>query len=323
MSKFAGEHTLAIASGPGCLVAKFHAMGGPCEVLADSDDIDLMRRIASIVAGEAWRIEEKFSRYRTDTIVHAINTAGGRAVEVDSETAGLLDFAARMFELSDGAFDITSGALRRVWRFDGSGRVPTRAAVRAVHADVGWPRAGWHRPWLRLPPGMEIDLGGIGKEYAVDRAALLVSQTPGVNVLINFGGDIVATGPRTGREPWRVGVEAAGDRRGVETLVRLASGGLATSGDSRRYLLRNGVRYGHILDARTGWPVPGSPCSVTVAADTCTEAGMLATLAMLKGRDAEDFLRAQGRRFWCQRRNDRPAHSEQERRPIASVGIHT
>jgi thiamine biosynthesis lipoprotein len=167
---------------------------------------------------------------------------------------------------------------------------------------------------------MEIDLGGIGKEYAVDRAAQLVNQSAEVSILINFGGDIVATGPRTGGEPWRVGVESTDARQGVDRMVQLTRGGLATSGDSRRFLLRNGVRFGHILDARKGWPVAGSPHSVTVAADTCTEAGMLATLAMLKGRAAEDFLRAQGRRFWCQRRNYPPGRSARAQATIFSIG---
>ena len=78
-------------------------------------------------------------------------------------------------------------------------------------------------------------------------------------------------------------------------------GALATSCDSRRFLLRDGVRYSHILDPRNGWPVEGAPRSVTVAADTCTQAGMLSTLAMLEGDNAEAFLGAQGVKYWCRR----------------------
>jgi thiamine biosynthesis lipoprotein len=81
-------------------------------------------------------------------------------------------------------------------------------------------------------------------------------------------------------------------------LLDLEHGALATSGDSRRYLLRAGVRYGHILHPRTGWPVPGAPRSVSVAASSCTEAGLLATMALLQGSRAQAFLDDEGVRYW-------------------------
>jgi thiamine biosynthesis lipoprotein len=154
---------------------------------------------------------------------------------------------------------------------------------------------------------MEIDLGGIGKEYAVDRAigeAQCVSIAP---VLVNFGGDLRASGPRRSGRPWRVGIEQPG-ADGTQTeepsavgVVELLRGALATSGDSRRFLLRDGVRYSHILEPHTGWPVADAPRSITVAAGTCVEAGTLATFAMLHGSNAESFLEGQGVPFWCLR----------------------
>ncbi len=99
-----------------------------------------------------------------------------------------------------------------------------------------------------------------------------------------------------------MGIEAvAGEGRHKETVVEIRSGALATSGDSRRFLLKEGARYSHILDPQSGWPVEGAPRSITVAADTCTQAGMLSTLAMLKGCDAETFLDGEGVRYWCRR----------------------
>jgi thiamine biosynthesis lipoprotein len=96
-------------------------------------------------------------------------------------------------------------------------------------------------------------------------------------------------------------VEDPGTVERAERLLEISDGALATSGDARRYLLRKGVRYPHILNPRTGWPVMHAPRSVTVAAGSCTEAGLLATLAMLHGRGAEAFLQAQGVPFWCRR----------------------
>lgn len=284
--------------------AAFTALGSPCEVLADVDDRDEAAALAEAAAGEAARVERKWSRYREDGVIHAINTSAGRPVVVDDETAGLLDLADRCFRLSEGRFDVTSGVLRRVWRFDGSAAVPSRAAVTALLPLVGWEKVAWRRPEIALPTGMELDLGGLGKEYAVDRAVQLLSLRTRAAALINFGGDLRALGARRDGRPWRVGVEApAAGACGPAPRaldLELAQGALATSGDSRRFLLKNGVRYAHILDARTGWPAPGAPRSVTVLADTCLEAGLLATLAMLRGAGAREFLAAQGMRHWVQ-----------------------
>jgi thiamine biosynthesis lipoprotein len=144
---------------------------------------------------------------------------------------------------------------------------------------------------------MELDLGGIGKEYAVDQAHDLLRARYDAPFLINFGGDLRASQPSP-QGPWQVGVERPGSERDAALLLELGHGGLATSGDARRYLLKDGVRYGHILDPRSGWPVRGAPRSVTVAASSCTEAGLLATLALLQGAGARAFLEEQGVRYW-------------------------
>ena len=275
-------------------------MASPCEVLLEAASKATATAVTEAVASETWRIEDKFSRYRDDNIVHRINNAAGRPVEVDDETARLLDFAATLYGLSDGKFDVTSGVLREVWVFDGSDRLPDPEAVGAVLHRVGWERVDWRSPFMSLPQGMEIDLGGIGKEYAVDRCVEIVATATDAPGLVNFGGDLAVTGPPGSKSAWKVGIE--GPRPdSPERLLDLRQGGLATSGDARRFLLCGGVRYGHILDPETGWPIADAPHSITVAADTCTQAGMLSTLAMLKGANAERFLGRQGVRFWCRR----------------------
>jgi len=276
-------------------------MGSPCELLSEVDSAADAEALASVVAGEAWRVEDKLSRYRSGNIIDEINSAGGRPVRVDEETAQMLDFAVTLYVLSEGAFDVTSGVLRRAWVFDGSDKLPTAAAIAASLELVGWERATWRSPLLTLPAGMEIDLGGIGKEYAVDRAILELQAVNGVACLVNFGGDLAVTGAPGRRAAWTVGIESPDGSSG-STLLELKQGALATSGDARRYLQKDGKRFGHVLDPRTGWPVKDAPSSVTVAADTCTQAGILSTLAMLKGRDAESFLAEQSEKYWCRRR---------------------
>jgi FAD:protein FMN transferase len=192
--------------------------------------------------------------------------------------------------------------LRRAWHFDGSARVPTPEAVAAVRSLVGWRLVEWDGRRIRLRPGMELDLGGIGKEYAADRAAGLVLEGSGASCLVNLGGDLITTRPRERSVPWLVGIESPDASVPVAArLIHLTAGALATSGDAKRFLLKDGTRYGHILDAGTGWPVRDAPRSVTVGAGTCLDAGMLATFAMLHGPGAEAFLEEQNVPHWILR----------------------
>ena len=276
----------------------FTAMASPCEAHVETDSEALAREIGAAVEAEARRIEAKFSRYRADSVVGRINASAGAPVRVDDETAALLDYAGACHVLSGGRFDVTSGVLRQVWRFDGSDRVPTAEAVEAVRSRVGWAKVAWTRPDIELPAGMEIDFGGLGKEYAVDAALAKAQQHTDRPVLVNFGGDLRVSGPRRSGERWRIALENPDQAGATDGLLTLASGALATSGDARRFLLKDGVRYSHILDPTTGWPVADPPRSVTVAAPTCLEAGLFSTLAMLHGAGAEAFLKQEGVQAW-------------------------
>ena len=283
-----GEHLLAV---------RFTAMASPCEVLFSSTDRHTALELGTLAAREAWRVERKFSRYRHDSVTAWIHSQRGSRIELDPETAALINFASQCFELSEGLFDVTSGVLRYVWKFDGSDNIPDPAAIARLLPLVGFDKLQWQPPRLLLPAGMELDFGGIGKEYAVDRAYDLLAQPLATPFLVNFGGDLRAN--RTpAHGPWQVGIERPDTDREATMILDLKRGALATSGDSRRYLLKDGIRYTHILDPRTGWPVVGAPRSVTVAASSCTEAGLLATLALLHGARAKEYLDGQGVRYW-------------------------
>ena len=275
-------------------------MASPCECLIACDDESQAKELVDIAYQEAKRIEQKFSRYRPDNIVHQINHSQAKPISVDDETADLLDFSAQCYELSEHMFDVTSGVLREVWQFDGSDRIPEEAAVAVVLERVGWSKVQWQRPTLTMLANMEIDLGGIGKEYAVDQAAKLMQQAaPDINVLVNFGGDLVSSGPRNNDVAWGVGVDDP-SKTGEKTVggIQLKKGAFATSGDARRFLKKDGVRYSHILNPLTGWPVENAPRSVSVIANTCIEAGVLATFALLQGKKARQFLEEQDVVFW-------------------------
>ena len=279
---------------------RFQAMVSPCECLMVCDEKSQAKELVELAFKEAKRIEQKFSRYRDDNIIHQINHSHSKPVIVDAETADLLDFAGQCYELSEGLFDITSGVLREAWKFDSSDNVPEKNIVEQLLIKVGWKKLQWSRPELTLQKGMEIDLGGIGKEYAVDQVAKLLKESaPEINMLVNFGGDLVATGARTNQNPWTIGVDDPA-HTGEQTIggIHLTKGAFATSGDARRFLLKDNIRYSHILNPKTGWPVENTPRSVSVIANTCIEAGMLATFALLQGENAREFLEEQEVAFW-------------------------
>ena len=297
------ELSLLESHAPGTQVWRggFTAMANPCELLIETQDAALARRLTDQAAQEASRIEHKFSRYRDDGVIHAINTSNGKPVEVDTETAHLLDYGQLLWQLSDDAFDLTSGVLRRIWKFGADAQPPTQTQVSELLTLIGWQRVIWQVPILSLPAGMELDFGGIGKEYAVDRVADILSQQAQAPMLINFGGDLRAIGPPPATGAWRVGIESIAQHDRAQQVVQLRSGAMATSGDTRRVIEHEGKRYGHIIDARTGWPAEHTPRSITVLADTCTQAGTYTTLAMLQGAQAEAFLDNEGVKYWCLR----------------------
>ncbi len=277
----------------------FRAMAAPCEVRLEIDNLDEAQNAGFAACGEALRIEFKYSRYRAGSVLSRLNANAGRKVKVDDETANLLDFAAQCHALSGGLFDVTSGALRRAWTFDGSDRVPDEAQIATLLPFVGWEKVEWERPWLFLPHGMELDFGGIGKEYAVDTALAAVGRISSRPALVNFGGDLRVSGPRADGASWHVAIESVEQSGRLAAMIELSAGALATSGDSRRFVMKDGVRRGHILDPRSGQPILDPPRSVTVAASTCTEAGMFSTMAILNGADAEAFLKREKIRAWC------------------------
>lgn len=270
---------------------QFRAMGGPCSVQVYAADAASADFALSAAEAEVRRIESKYSRYRDDSVVARINAAAGsgRDVAIDAETAQLLAIAARLHEQSDGRFDITSGVLRRVWDFQ-SAQPPAASAVADVLALIGWQQVHWSPQHVQLgQPGMELDFGGFGKEYAADRAAAVLAASGVLHGLVELGGDISVVGPHPDGSPWLIGIQHPRQPGQVLASIALTQGGLATSGDYERCIVTPERRYSHILDARNGWPVDGL-VSLTVTAPQCLLAGAACTLGMLQGQGATDWL---------------------------------
>lgn len=269
----------------------FSSMGCPCEIQLESDGASAAELAAAAAIAEVARLDDKYSHYRNDNFLARLCAdAATREVEVDEETANLLDFADALFRQSAGKFDITAGALTQLWDAQ-RGRLPTANEITAALTRVGWQRVAWHRPFLRMPrAGMRIDLGGIVKEYAADRAAAACRDAGAAHGVVDLGGDLAVVGAHADGCPWLAGIKTPSTPDKVYASIALARGGLATSGDYERALVVDGRRYSHIIDATTGWPVQGF-ASVSVIADRCLVAGAASTLAMLLGEnDGERYL---------------------------------
>ena len=274
----------------------FRAMASEHELQLWSDDERRAHRAAEAAIADVERIEAKYSRYRSDSLTTRINlAAGGEGIAIDRETAGLLSYADRCHGLSEGRFDITSGVLRRVWDFRRSPpRLPELTDLASATALIGWDRVEWDEGRIRLPEArMEIDFGGIGKEYAADRIATVCMEHGMRHGLVNLGGDVRAIGPQPDGSPWRVGIRHPRRDEDAIATVLLTTGAVATSGDYERFFEIDGKRYCHILDARTGMPVAYWQ-SISVVSPLCVVAGSYATIAMLFASDAETFLHEQG-----------------------------
>lgn len=273
----------------------FKAMGTPCSIQLYAPSQAKAERAIQAIVSDIQRLELKYSRYREDSFLSEINrcAAQGGQIKVDPETAGLLDYAATCYRESDGLFDITSGILRYVWDFK-SGQLPAEGLIEATLARVGWSRLNWNAPLLEFPvAGMELDFGGVVKEYAVDRSVSLCWDAGIRHGMINLGGDIRIVGPHADGSPWRVGIQHPRQPGSLLRTIQLSSGGLASSGDYERCITLHGIRYGHVLNPKTGWPVRRM-AAVSVIGELCVIAGSASTIGMLKEEHASEWLQNLG-----------------------------
>lgn len=249
---------------------------------------------------EIERIEEELSNYRDTSELSRINReASSQAVTTDPEVFGFLrtslDFAGK----SDGAFDITVGPLMRAWGFfRGQGHYPTPGQLAEARARIGW-RHVTLDPSSRTVrfdrPGMDLDPGGIGKGFAVDRVVTILREAGVRAALVDAGGStIYALGAPPGHGGWTVRVPDPADKSRAISTVSLRDTSLSTSGNYEKFFRLAGHIYCHIMDPRTGEPVQGMLQTTVIAPDATTSDALSTAIFVLGPRAGEKLLAGAG-----------------------------
>jgi len=261
-------------------------MGTLVEITVIGGDTDSAEAAIRDAFDEMERVEGLMSRRIPGSDVSRINGwAGIKAVPVSADVLRVIRRAEEISRASEGYFDITIGALLDLWGFEGDeGRLPARGEVSEALDGVGYTTIHVDERAFTVElkkKGMRIDLGGIAKGYAVDRAVELLRGRGYRNMIVNAGGDIRVSGRKT-HGPWVIGIQDPRDRSRILATIDAEEISVATSGDYERYFVREGKRYHHLLNPFTG--LPARECrSVTILAKDALSADALTTAVFVMG----------------------------------------
>lgn len=237
-------------------------------------------------------LEGILSRHLVDSEIAKINERAGQWVEVSDHTLAVIETGLKYAALTDGAFDISVGALVSLWGFGtGKYQVPTAEEIAEALQTVGYDKVEVDKQGkrVRVPQDTILDLGGIAKGYIVDQARAQLKNNRMQRAIVNAGGDISVIGSRPDGTPWRVGVQNPDDPSQIKWVLPLQNNSVVTSGDYQRYFVQNGERWHHILDPRTGYPARGLK-SVTIIAQEASAADALSTAVFVLGLEKGSSL---------------------------------
>ncbi|HEY0765897.1 MAG TPA: FAD:protein FMN transferase [Pyrinomonadaceae bacterium] len=242
--------------------------------------------IASNALDQVEEIEKQLSVFKEDSAVSVINrNASTRAVRVDRPLFELLSLCKELYDETEGAFDITSGQLTRCWGFlKRAGQMPTEAEIAAARALVGCDKLVLDKATRTVAfkqPGVEINLGSIGKGYALDVVSEHFKRENEPALLSAGASSFLATGAE---RAWLVGIRHPGAKQKRLASVRLHDCAMSSSGSEEQFFESGGRRFGHIIDSRTGWPAE-KVSSVTVVANAAALSDALATAFFVGGRE--------------------------------------
>lgn len=259
------------------------------KVVAAHGDETTRQRVAKLVREVVDRVDSAMSTYRSDSEIEVFNRHGTEPLEVSPEMLVVVEEAQRVARLSDGAFDITVGPLVNLWGFGPSGTTeePSEERLAELVAIMGYeqiavdPVNGTLR---KAMPACRIDLSAIAKGFAVDEVATTLEREGFSIYMVEIGGEVRTRGRKASGHEWRIGIERPDvDGRAIHTAIPLTDLALATSGDYRNFIVRDGVRISHTIDPRTGRPIAHDLASVSVIHSSCMTADALATALEVLG----------------------------------------
>jgi thiamine biosynthesis lipoprotein len=266
-----------------------HLMGTLLTVRVEHPDSVAGATAVEAAFDEVARLEQVMSSWRDDSELARLNRSAGAPFPCSPDLFAVLDSARAIAALTDGALDVTCEPLTRAWDLRGRGREPSEADLARARAAVDW-RALVLDPAARTArlerPGAAVDLGGIGKGFTLDRVAGLLRARGATAGELDFGGEILRFG-RPADACGEVDVADPADRMRAAVTLCVGLAAVSTSGQSERFVSVSGRRYGHVLDPRTGRPVP-TRASVSVVASASTRADALATALLVLGREAAE-----------------------------------
>ena len=283
----------------------------PQEVVSARNTMGTFARVTAVASGKSVasaavetgydRLEDVnrlMSDYNPDSEVGRLNNlAAGESMVVSPETFECIKQALAVGKLSGGAFDITCRPIVSVWKNAGKQkRLPTTDELDRARVLVGWDKVILDSSTRRVSfkvPGMQIDLGGIAKGYALDLAAGAMIKNGAAGVLVDVGGDVVARGRNADGKPWRIGIKHP-FQEGLIGVVDLVDMAVATSGDQQRFSIIDGKKYSHIIDPRTAQPAREAPCVTVIAKDGITADAWGTVLSVLSIQEGKKLIESAG-----------------------------
>ncbi|MEN8785273.1 MAG: FAD:protein FMN transferase [Akkermansiaceae bacterium] len=272
----------------GLFKLKFKALGTVCEVQFRAASVEIAKEFRKLGLGWLREFEERWSRFKPTSLLCRINAQAGRSVmditEADEE---ILKLCEHTFQISEGLNDPTSLPLTSLWdRAGKEDRMPTGEEIKKAKNLISWPAVEWGDGRVFLPEKeMALEIGGFGKEYAVDRLIGFAKRLEIADCLVDLGRDVAALGQPPNGPVWVVGIEDAREEDAAAFRLAVSGRGLATSGNGRRFRMIKGKRFGHIIDPRSGWPTENGLLTASCLADDCLTAGLLSTNACIVGKE--------------------------------------
>ncbi len=261
-------------------------MGTEMEITVASADEKAAHKAIDAAFAEIRRIEEMMSTYISESQLSKINSAAGKkAVKVDQELLRLIKRSIEYAEMTEGGFNIAVGPLIKLWRVSEGGNIPKKVEIRKAleiidYRDIVIDEK--KKTVFLKKKGMAIDLGGIAKGYASDRAEIVLKKNGIVSGVVAVAGDINAFGMKVDGAKWRIGIQHPRKKDAFLGIIELEDEAVSTSGDYERFFIKDGKRYHHIMDPKTGEPA-GKCQSVTIVAKEATATDALSTGIFVMG----------------------------------------